>query len=137
MSAVAALEACLAHAHRAVWVYGYLGARVDDVRASDSFVSHRRDRDDLLAALTRRGTTPPAPPAGYDVPDVGDAAAARALAQEVERDCAAAAVAAVGATRAEERVLALRLLQRAATGEVAWGGAAAAFPGLPDPAPEG
>jgi hypothetical protein len=134
VSAVDALEACLAQAQRGVWVLGLLGARLDDPRPADSFASHRRDRDDLLAALAARGATPPAPPASYDVEVPSDLDAGRRLAQQVEQDTAAAAAAAVRVTSGVERRLAVRLLQRSASRAVAWDAAPVAFPGLERPA---
>lgn len=133
MSAVDALEACLAQAHRAVWVFGLLGARLDDPRPADSFAASRRDRDDLLAALDARGATPPAPPASYELEVPSDLAAGRRLAQEVEQDTADAAAAAVRVTSGVERRLAVRLLQRAALRAVSWDARPVAFPGLDRP----
>lgn len=133
MNAAEALVRCLDQAHRAVWVYGLVGARVDDARAEESFGSHRRDRDDLLAALDAQGVTPPAPPASYDLAVPRDRAQARALAQQVEADCAAAAADAVAVTTGRERRLALRLLQRAALGATTWDAEPQPFPGLDRP----
>ncbi len=133
MSAADALEACLAQAQRAVWAYGLLGARLDDPRPDESFASQRRDRDDLLAALDARGTTPPAPPASYELDVPSDLAAGRTLAQRLELDCAEAAAALVRVTGGDERRLAVRLLQRAALRAVTWDVEPAPFPGLDRP----
>lgn len=133
MSTTDALEACLAQSQRAVWTYGVLGARLDDPRPDDSFASQRRDRDDLLAALDARGTTPPAPPASYELDVPSDLAAARRLAQQLERDCAEAATALVRVTSGDERRLTVRLLQRAALRAVAWDAEPEPFPGLDRP----
>ena len=81
-----ALLEVLAAEHAAVYGYGVLGARLDDRSRPAALLAddaHRARRDSLIAALTARGITPPAPPASYDAV-VSNAAQALALAVRLE-----------------------------------------------------
>src|SRR3954453_7454495 len=84
------LRALVEAEHAAVYGYGVLGARLDDVRrraAQLAYDSHRARRDQVVAALRAAGGTPPAPQAAYDV-TVADAADALALAVRIEEGLA-------------------------------------------------
>lgn len=70
MGDVALLQALLAAEHAAVYGYGVLGARLDDVlraQAQQAAAGHRARRDQLTSLLLARGATTPAPAAAYDV----------------------------------------------------------------------
>jgi len=78
------LATLLAAEHAAVYGYGVLGARLDEVSraaARAAVVSHRSRRDQLVALLRSLGVVPDAPPPAYDVdartPELALALAAR------------------------------------------------------------
>lgn len=89
-SEVELLQTLLAAEYAAVYGYGVLGARLDDVRrgqAQLALAAHRVRRDQLAALLRGRAASLPAPLAGYDV-TVGTAPAALDLAVRLEEGLA-------------------------------------------------
>ncbi len=81
-----ALLALLAGEQAAIFGYGVLGGRLDEGTRAAALLAedaHRARRDNLAAALTTRGVTPPAPPPSYDVV-VDGRAQALALAVRLE-----------------------------------------------------
>ncbi|MGB8651998.1 MAG: ferritin-like domain-containing protein [Mycobacteriales bacterium] len=82
----AVLTDLLVAEHAAVYAYGVLGARLDEVTrrtALAAFDAHRATRDDLLGRLRARELATPGPAASYQVA-VGGRAQALALATRVE-----------------------------------------------------
>ena len=83
-----ALTEALVTEHAAVYAYGVLGARLDDVTrkaALAAYDTHRARRDALAAQLRGRGLPDPPPAAAYDL-SVADQPAALALAVRVETE---------------------------------------------------
>lgn len=70
MSEVTRLQALLAAEHAAIYGYGVLGARLDDLlrsRAQQADDAHRTCRDTLTRLLRTRGADAPVTQAAYDV----------------------------------------------------------------------
>lgn len=140
MSALAALQDCLAAEHAAVYGYGVVGGVLstaarpaEEGYAVASYVAHRGRRDQLTDLIAGLGTTPePADPV-YATPfPVTDAAACRRLAQGIEHRVAAVYCFAVAKTVGDVRGLLADGLTDAAVREVRWGGEVQAFPGAAD-----
>lgn len=131
-ASLTALQNCVAIEHEALWLYGFIGARIDalDSRAKSSYKAHRRNRDALLAMLT--GMTLPGPRADYAVSATKTAAQGEALAQSIEAKCQAAYLAVIGVGAASDRKFAVTKLRAAALAGLDWNAEPAAFPGLPD-----
>lgn len=127
-----ATQRWLALEHEAIWTYGLIGARfadlADGARAQDT--AHRRTRDRLQARIRALGGRPVGPAPAYAVVDPADAAAGRALAQDVEARIAAACVRLVAVTTNRDRDHAVDGLRDAALAQVRWGAAPEPFPGL-------
>ncbi len=90
MSATTLLQGLLEAEHAAVFGYGVLGARLDDVQremARAAYDAHRARRDDLAVRLRDRRERVPAAQASYDV-SVADVPAAQALAVRLEEGLA-------------------------------------------------
>jgi hypothetical protein len=91
---VGALQDALAAEHAAVWVYGLLGAFVQDTlngRLTAAATAHQARRDATQRILIDAGTLPVPPEPGYLTPEpVTDAASALRLAITAETDVAAA-----------------------------------------------
>src|SRR3954470_12407637 len=90
MSAADRLRALVEAEHAAVYGYGVLGARLDDVSPRAALLasdSHRARPDQVSAALRAAGGEVPAPLAAYDV-TVATPAEALALAIRIEEDLA-------------------------------------------------
>ncbi len=140
MTALEALEDCLAAEHAALYAYGVLGGvlsaaerRADETYAVSCYTAHRARRDELVTMIARRDDVArPAEPV-YATPfPVSDVAQCRRLARLVERRTAArygyAVAETVGATR---RMVAVALTD-ASIRAVHWGDDPPAFPGAPD-----
>jgi hypothetical protein len=133
----AALQALVAGEHAAVHAYGVAGAWLAGAqrqRAARYRDAHRLVRDELSALVDARGVVPVAALAGYALPfPVDGAAAARRLTAEVEDRLAALhADLVVAAASAAVRSRAVAEHVGCARRALAWGAAAAAFPGLPE-----
>lgn len=127
---IALLQAWLALEHEAVWLYGVIGGRVDDVDddARDSWEHHRADRDRLIALITASDDVPVAPSMGYQPTRIDSLSAARRAAQSIENRIANACMGTLASDRDRRR--ALGGLETAARAVVLWGGKPEAFPGL-------
>jgi len=124
---------CLDLEHEAVWLFAYLGARVDATAdsARRSYDAHRDARDRLLARVAAAGLTPRSPAFAYSAPPTPDAGAVRAAAREIEQRCATAYLELAGSSEGTARTFAIDALSRAAVAAVTWGSEPVAFPGLP------
>lgn len=133
MTSTEALQGWLALEHEAVWLYPVIGARVGTVadRARQSYGAHSNVRDALLDRLHQIEVEPVPTMLSYDVGRLRTKAQARAVAQRVEREIAAACLTLTGDSTGDLRTYAIAGLRRAALAEIAWGGRPDAFPGLP------
>lgn len=138
MTPVHALSAALQAEYAAVYVYGLVGGRasrggtpVEVRRVRDLYAAHRLRRDQLIAFLTARGLTPPAPAVAYTPPvDPVGAASRTACAREIEIDSQAIYAQLVAATTGPERAFAIHALSSASTAAITLGQTPRAFPGL-------
>ncbi|GAB2807651.1 ferritin-like domain-containing protein [Actinocorallia aurea] len=135
MSAVAALQAALAAEHRAVYVYGVIGARsaaAAKPRVTRLWERHKLRRDELIELLRDREATPVTSEPAYPV-EAGRTPAE--LGASVESDVLTAYVPLSGAPGKALRTYAAAAMQDAINLQIRWSRspAATAFPGL-DPA---
>ena len=123
MTETDALTAALVIEHQAVYAYGVLGARLDDVSraaALTAFDEHRSRRNWLTALLLARQAPAPGPAAAYDVLVPGRLQALQ-LAVRVEETVATRWRDLVAATDAPElRRLAVAALQDCAVRAAGW-----------------
>ena len=141
MTAVEALQDCLAAEHAAIYGYGLLGGvlaaeetgATERVLAADGYVGHRASRDALTALISGLRVDPvPAEPA-YATPfRIVDIAGCRRLGRHIEHRTAAVYSFAVAKTVDGTRRMLARTLTDAALREVRWGAEAQAFPGIAD-----
>lgn len=133
-AAIAALQDCLAIEHEAIWLYGYLGARIAAVekRAVSAYAAHRRSRDALLALLHDASAEAPGPRTDYAIPAAKNTAQASTTARAIEAKAQAAYLGLVGASRPADRRFAITQLRKSAVDALGWGAEPSAFPGLPD-----
>jgi len=127
---VGSWQAWLAVEHEAVWLYGLIGGRVEDLRdaAKTAWNRHRDTRDRLASQIHAAGADPAGPQLGYQGVAVNSAADARRAAQTIEAKVEIAALACISDTaHRPEVVAALRAAARAAA---SWGAKPTAFPGL-------
>lgn len=125
-----ALHAWLAVEHEAVWLYGVIGGRRDDLSdaAREAWNRHRDTRDQLKAWITAAGGTASGPQLGYAAAPVDSDDAARTAAQAIEATVATAAANSLsGREHAKAIISAWRDAARAAAD---WGAPPSAFPGL-------
>lgn len=140
MTAITALQDCLAAEHAALYAYGVVGGVVSaagrpaDVAYADaSYVAHRSRRDDLTELIAGLSAAPTPAEPGYATPfSVTDAAECRRLARLVERRTAVVYSYAVSRTAGKLRRMLASGVTDAAVREVHWGGAVEAFPGAPE-----
>ncbi|ROO83550.1 uncharacterized protein DUF4439 [Actinocorallia herbida] len=135
MSAVTALQAALAAEHRAVYLYGVIGARSAHPakpRVTKLWERHKLRRDDLIGFLRARDAEPVTSEAAYPVPDGKTPAE---LGAAVESDVLTAYLPLAGAVPKALRAYAATAMQDAMNVHVRWSRTAPAnaFPGL-DPA---
>ncbi|MGA8987638.1 ferritin-like domain-containing protein [Aeromicrobium sp.] len=128
-----AMQSWLRIEHEAVWLYPVIGARFDGLasKARSSYLAHRNRRDQLLARLHASGVDPAPTSLGYDEGPLRSTKQARAEAQRVERNIAAACLTLAGVTDGDARTYAVDNLRRAALAQIKWGAQPTAFPGLP------
>ena len=129
---MAELQHWLALEHEAVWQYGLIGGRFDDLRdhAEAAWQEHRAARDHLSEVISTAGPTPVGPAMSYGAP-APTPARARAVARGVEKRVAAAALTALGASgKRAERRFAVSRVRAAARAAIIWGDQPRAFPGL-------
>jgi hypothetical protein len=139
MTAVEALQGCLAAEHAACFGYGALGGALagiantaaEEVRADDFYAAHVQARDDLTDLIASLDADPVAAETGYAVPVLRTEAACRRLAAGIEQRTAAAYAYAVAWTTDDDREIAADGLTDCALRAAAWGAAADPFPGLP------
>jgi hypothetical protein len=138
VSNVAALQACLAAEHAAVYGYGVLAAVIHetaphslvDRQATAAFRAHRRQRDDLIGRLTSLKTVPVAASAGYRLPlAVRGVTDAVRFARLIETRCSATYASAVAQSVESVREYVARHLADAAIAAFEWGAHPTAFPG--------
>jgi Domain of unknown function (DUF4439) len=140
VSAVSALQECLAAEHAALYGYGVVGSvlsgssRPADKRyAAASYVAHRIRRDSLSSTIDQLGATAVAAEPVYATPfAVSDVADCRRLARLIEHRTAATYTFAISRTRGDLRQVLVNGLTDAAVREVRWGGPMTAFPGAAD-----
>jgi len=126
------LQAWLALENEAVWLYGMIGARVDNLAkpARTSYDAHRVVRDRLRVLVDEAGGQPVGPALTYGDERIDSARDARAAAGNLEERIAAACVALFGGAGADGRRFAMSGLRRAALAALDWGAPVRAFPGL-------
>ena len=126
------LQAWLALEHEAVWLYGLIGARVDNLArpASTSYDAHRAARDRLRKQVDDAGGQPVGPALTYGDDRIDSAKDARTAASNVEERIAAACVTVFGTVGQDGRRFAMSGLRRAALAALDWGAPVRAFPGL-------
>lgn len=120
----------LAIEHEAVWLYGLIGGRIDDLTdtARVAWNRHRDTRDWLTARIRDAGAEPDGPLLSYQEAAVNSVADARRAAQTIEAKVEIAALACIGdAVHRPDVVAALRAAARAAA---SWGARPTAFPGM-------
>ncbi|MEP6650961.1 MAG: ferritin-like domain-containing protein [Lapillicoccus sp.] len=139
MSAVEALQSCLAAEHAALYGYGVVGGVLAGttgstrlrVYADECYVAHRSRRDTITADIDRSGETPAAAEPAYELPfRVTGTASCTALARLIERRTAAVYASAVADTVDRLRVIAIAALTDCAIREVGWGAPLQALPGV-------
>jgi hypothetical protein len=135
-----ALQATLAGAHAAVYVYGVLGGRVSASAEPDlagelraAYETHRARRDQVVAMVRGDGSEPVASEVSYTLPNEADTARhCRLAAAETERRCAEVYAAMVGSTAHAPRQWAIDALTDTAVRELRLGGEPSPFPGAPE-----
>ena len=138
MTAVDALQDCLAAEHATVYGYGVLGGvlagttAADDLsRAGEAYDVHVRRRDDLRERIVGFDARPVDAAPVYALPvDVDDVDSCQALARQLEQRAAAVYAGAVAETTEELRALVARALTDCALRAEAWGAPDDALPGL-------
>jgi hypothetical protein len=138
MTALDALQDCLAAEHAAIYGYGVLGgvlggttADADIGRAREAYDAHLRRRDDLRERIHAFGEEPVVAEPAYAVPErIDDVGSCRRLAQQLEASAAAVYAAAVAETVEELRELVGRALTECALRADAWGAPDDVLPGL-------
>ena len=139
MTALDALQDCLAAEHAACFGYGVVGgvlAGIPDTSAeetrSDAFyVAHRQARDALTELIASLDADPVAAEAAYAAPPVATPQACSRLARLLEQRTAAVYAYAVSQTTDETRAMAADALTDCALRATAWGAPADPFPGMP------
>lgn len=133
-----ALQQALAAEHAAVWVLGFLAARVSQTeqpalaeQLADLFRTHRDARDALVTRIADRGADPVASEIDYAV----DSPAAtpdqvREVARRIEERVTRTYGAVVGGTAGRDRRLAVDALQAGAVRQLALGARPTDLPGL-------
>ncbi len=133
-TALSALQAALAAENAAIFGYGAAGAHLTGsslAAAEQDWTGHHEARDALAAMISRRGATPAAAQAFYQLPfRVHDAASARALAAHLEDGVTSAYLGLVGVSDQGLRRFGALAMQAAARRAAYWRGSTQAFPGL-------
>jgi len=140
MSALDALQECLAAEHAAVFGYATLGGTLagmsgtlaEEALAETWYAAHRERRDQLDGLIGELDAEPvPAEPA-YRTPRLSTPGDCRRFAVELERRCAAVYAYAVSQTIEGDRLLTARTLAACALAAAAWGGRPDPLPGVDD-----
>lgn len=139
MTALGALQDCLAAEHASLYGYGVLGGvlagvaagSADGARAEASYTAHRARRDALVDLIAGLGADPVAAEPAYRIPfEVGSREACRSLARALEHTSCAVYAFAVSQTVEGTRAVVAQALTEDAVREYGWGGRPQAFPGL-------
>jgi hypothetical protein len=138
VTAIDALQDCLAAEHAAIYGYGVLGGVLagttspdDSARATSAYDAHVRRRDDLRELINGFDAQPVVAAAAYALPvEVDDVASCRTLARQLEERTAAVFAGAVAATTDDLRELTARALTDCALRAATWGGPDDVLPGL-------
>jgi len=135
-SELAAVAQALAGEQAAVYAYGVVGAKAGPTyrrAATEGLLAHGVMSDLLAAQLSTAGESPAAAQPAYALPFVVRTVdEARRLAVHVEQSLAATYADLVAAAAPPRRRDAVTWLARSAAQAHRWGGAAQAFPGLPE-----
>ncbi len=133
-TALSALQAALAAENAAIFGYGAAGAHLTGsslAAAEQDWTGHHEARDALAAMISRRGATPAAAQAFYQLPfRVHDAASAKALAAHLEDGVTSAYLGLVAVSDQGLRRFGALAMQAAARRAASWRGSTQAFPGL-------
>ena len=137
MTPLAALQAALAAEHAAGYLTGVLGAQASQSRQPalygsllDTYVAHRRGRDQLSAMIRARGAEPVAAQVAYDLPEnLATTAELNDAALTVEHRIAKTFGQLVENTAGAERRWALVALDNAAVRQLEFRGTPEMFPG--------
>ncbi|MGN6160670.1 MAG: DUF4439 domain-containing protein [Marmoricola sp.] len=138
MTAAHPLVAALRAEFAAVYLYGLIAGRAshgghrDEIaRLEALYAAHRLRRDQLVALITARQLTPPAPAVAYRPPvDPVSPSTRTACARDVEVRCETVYAQLVGATTGTERAFAIAALSATSSAAVTLGQPRRAFPGL-------
>ncbi len=139
MTALDAVQACLAAEHASAYGYGVLGGVLAGVAAGSSeqqlaaaaYVEHRQRRDDLVALISDQGVDPEPAQAAYELPRrVETLADCRALGRLLEQRAAETYAAAVAETVDRDREFVARALTACALRAIDWGAKPVPFPGI-------
>jgi hypothetical protein len=123
-------QAWLAVEHEAVWLYGLIGGRLDNLTdaARRSWNSHRDARDRLITIVRDAGGDPDGPHLSYQAGPIESTADARRAVQTVESKVAVAAMSCIADP--EHRPDVVAAVRAAARTAADWGAPPKAFPGL-------
>jgi hypothetical protein len=132
------LQATLADEHASVFLFGLMGARVSERKhpalfglLTESFETHRRNRDDLSVAINSQGETPVASAVAYEVPGrVDTPAQIQRVAARLEKRMTLRYGELVENTTKENRSWAIGALQHSALRELAYGLRPRDLPGM-------
>ncbi|MBA2560970.1 MAG: ferritin-like domain-containing protein [Propionibacteriales bacterium] len=139
MSALDALQGCLAAEHAAVFGYGIVGGVLAGVSgtsnlqayAEECYAVHRGRRDSLTSLVTRLGETPVAAEPAYRLPfRVTGVDPCKRLARQLENRTAIAYALAVAHTVSTSRAMAVDALTDCAIRSADWGTPLQALPGI-------
>lgn len=138
MTPLAALQAALAGEHTAVYLYAVLGAQTSATseptlftKIDKAYSTHRKNRDDLVGMIGRRGADPVAAKASYQLPNaVSSPAEVTAVALQVETRLVDIYGQLVGSTAGADRQFAIGALTEAALRALRFGAKPEPFPGL-------
>jgi Domain of unknown function (DUF4439) len=133
-TALSALQGALAAEDAAIFGYGAAGAHLTGsslAAAEQDWTGHHEARDALAAMISRRGATPAAAQAFYQLPfRVHDASSAKALAAHLEDGVTSAYLGLVAVSDQGLRRFGALAMQAAARRAASWRGGTLAFPGL-------
>jgi len=132
------MQTTLADEHSAVYLFGLLGARISERKnpalfksLTDSFESHRRNRDDLSALIAGLGETPVAAAIAYDPPGpVNTPTEIEHVAGKLEQRMTLRYGSLVENTTREQRIWAITALQSSAIRELSYGRPPRDLPGM-------
>jgi hypothetical protein len=138
MTALDALQDCLAAEHAACFGYGVVGGALagipdttaEETRAEAYYVAHRHARDELSELIASLDSDPVAAEPAYATPPVATALACTRLARTLEQRTASVYAYAVSQTTDDTRAIATDALTDCALRAAAWGAPADPFPGL-------